>query len=182
MSDTATATPEAAAAEAPAKKGGGGGMMPVLATIVLVPVLSFVTTQFVLIPKIKAAVGTPAAEGAEAAATGDKAEAKEGAAKAKDGKEGAAGSKSTGQYAHTADFTDIIVNLAGSKGTRYLRSHFMLAGDSEQLEGLIQKNMDQLKDVAISVLSAQTLDSLDVPGAQSAIRQADHPVQPHAAR
>jgi len=144
-------------------------MMPVLAVIVLVPVLSFVTTQFVLIPKIKAAVGTPAAEGGDAAA--GKTDAKEGAAKAKDGKEGAAGSKSTGQYAHTADLTDIIVNLAGSKGTRYLRTHFMLAGDSEQLEGLVQKNMDQLKDVAISVLSAQTLDSLDVPGAQSAIRQ-----------
>lgn len=145
-------------------------MLPVIAVVVLVPALSFLTTQFILVPKLKSAAGAvtadPASEDAAPTKEGGKEGSKEGGAKAEGDK-----SKSAGSYAHTADFTDVIVNLAGSKGTRYLRSHFMLAGNDEHLENLVQKNMDQLKDIAISVLSAQTLDSLDAPGAQNAIRQ-----------
>jgi flagellar basal body-associated protein FliL len=64
----------------------------------------------------------------------------------------------------------VIVNLAGAKGTRYLRARFSLASNDTNLETLIKTNENQLRDVAIGVLSTQTLDSLEAPGARNAVR------------
>jgi len=166
-------TSEAPAAEqAPAKQKGGGGMMPVLAVIVLVPALCFGTTQYLLIPKLKAALGGgAAAEGAHAEggaeAKGAEGKKEGGAAKEK-GKE--KGKEGGGSYAHTQEFGDVIVNLSGAKGTRYLRARMSLGSGDANLETLIKANENQLRDIAIGVLSTQTLDSLEVPGARNAIR------------
>lgn len=144
-------------------------MMPLLAVIVLVPALCFATTQFVLVPKLKAAMGSPDASHESA----PKKEEKKGEGK----KEGAAhGAKEkgkdggSGKYAHSHDFGDVIVNLAGAKGTRYLRAHFSLASSDANLEALVKTNENQLRDVAIGVLSTQSLDSLEAPGARNAVR------------
>jgi len=161
-------TPPAAA---PGKAKGGGSMLPILAVIVLVPALCYATTQYLLLPKLMAAIGSPGA-GHESASAGTEkkgAENKESgkpADKDKD-KDKAAGS---GSYAHSHEFGDVIVNLAGAKGTRYLRAHFTLASSDPNLDSIIKTNENQLRDVAIGVLSMQTLDSLEVPGARNAVR------------
>lgn len=170
-------TPEKSAA--PVKAKGGGGMMPVLAVIVLVPALCFATTQFVLVPKLKAAMGASAEGGHEAAA--EEGEKKGGEHKAEPKKEAAAKhgkdekkekgkGGGSGSYAHSHDFGDVIVNLAGAKGTRYLRAHFSLASGDANLETLVKSNGNQLRDIAIGVLSTQTLESLEQPGARNAVR------------
>ena len=144
-------------------------MMPVLAVIVLVPALCFATTQYVLLPKLKAAIGAPEAGHESPAAEGEKKSGgkKEAAAHGAKDKEKGSGS---GSYALSHDFGDVIVNLAGAKGTRYLRAHFSLAGSDANLETLIKTNENQLRDVAIGVLSTQSLDSLEAPGARNAVR------------
>ncbi len=165
-------TTETAAAAPPAGKAkGGGSMMPVLAVIVLVPALCYATTQYFLLPKLKAAIGTSAdAHDAPAAGGEKKGEGKKegGGHGAKEKEKG--GAKGTGNYAHSHEFGDVIVNLAGAKGTRYLRVRFTLASNDTNLETLIKTNENQLRDVAIGVLSAQTLDSLEAPGARNAVR------------
>ena len=154
--------------------------MPVLAVIVLVPALCYATTQFVLLPKLKAALATSPEAGAEAAAgAGEggekKGEAKKGEekkpeAKKEAGKDKKGGGSTNGNYAHSQDFGDVIVNLAGAKGTRYLRAKFTLASSDANLENLVKNNENQLRDVAIGVLSSQTLDSLEEPGARNTVR------------
>lgn len=165
-------TTEVVATGAPAKAKGGGSMMPVLAVVVLVPALCYVTTQFVLLPKLKEAVGAaPAEHGGEAAEHGKAAEPKkESGGHGAKGKEKGSAEKSSGDYAHSHEFGDVIVNLAGAKGTRYLRARFTLASSDANLELLVKKNENELRDVAIGVLSAQTLDSLEAPGARNGVR------------
>ena len=141
--------------------------MPVLAVILLVPALCYATTQYVLLPKLKAAIGAPGAGHEPASGTAEK---------KTDGKKDAGGhgakekGKGSGNYAHSQEFGDVIVNLAGAKGTRYLRTKFTLASSDANLETLIKTNENQLRDVAIGVLSSQTLDSLEAPGARNAVR------------
>jgi flagellar basal body-associated protein FliL len=169
MSAPSTEDTAAPAQAGGAKAKGGGSMMPILAVVILVPVVSYVTTEFVLIPKLKAAISGNAPAHAEGSAGG---EGKKGDAKKEGGKSAGEDKKETGsnKYAHSMDFGDIIVNLAGVKGTRYLRTRFTLASGDEKLEVLIKSNQDQLRDLAIGVLSGQTIDSLEAPGARNAIR------------
>lgn len=165
-------TTETAAAPAAAKAKGGGSIMPVLAVILLVPALCYATTQYVLLPKLKAAIGP--VEGGHGAAP--EAGAKKHEAKKEAGGHGGHGAKEKGKesgagnYAHSHEFGDVIVNLAGVKGTRYLRARFSLASSDANLETLIKANENQLRDVAIGVLGTQTLDSLEAPGARNGVR------------
>jgi flagellar basal body-associated protein FliL len=126
------------------------------------------TTQFVLLPKLKAAVGAPGAAHGEAPEEGKKKAGKAGSHGEKE-KESGKG-KGSGNYAHSHEFGDVIVNLAGAKGTRYLRAKFTLASSDSNLETMIKTNETQLRDVAIGVLSTQSLDSLEAPGARNAVR------------
>lgn len=158
-------------------------MMPVLLVVLLVPALCYATTQYVLLPKLKAAMGPAEAAHEEAAAEDGhgggghgekKAEGKETAKKEAGGhgakKEEKGKGGGSGNYAHSHEFGDVIVNLAGVKGTRYLRTKFTLASSDANLETLIKTNENQLRDIAIGVLGTQTLDSLEAPGARNAIR------------
>jgi len=166
---TETANPAAAP-----KAKSGGSIMPVLAVIVLVPALCYATTQYMLLPKLKAAMGTEGAHAEEPA--GDAHEEKKGEGKKEAAGHGAKKEEKgkakggSGNYAHSHEFGDVIVNLAGAKGTRYLRTKFTLASSDANLETLIKTNENQLRDVAIGVLSTQTLDSLEAPGARNAVR------------
>jgi flagellar basal body-associated protein FliL len=162
-------TPDSTSGTPSAPKAKGGSMIPVMAVIFLVPALCYATTQYVLLPKLKAAMGAPAGDHAEHAVEG----AKKGDHKKESGGHGAkekGKGKGTGNYAHSHEFGDVIVNLAGAKGTRYLRARFSLASNDTNLETLVKTNENQLRDVAIGVLATQTLDSLEAPGARNAVR------------
>jgi len=150
------------ATPAPAKK--GGSFLPLVAVIVLVPLLCYVMMDFLVIPKLKSSVGVMLeASEAKPAATGGKPAAKaEGKA---EGKEpgGAAGE-------HTVDFGPTIVNLAGTSSARYLRVNFVVASSDANIENIVKEHQSALRDAAINVLSAQTLGGLDGEGARNAVR------------
>src|SRR5690349_6576325 len=99
-------TPEAApapAAKAPSM------WLPIIAVLVLMPAISFGVTQFVLIPRIKAAVMQ----------AGGKTETSH-----VEHKEKAHDKKSEGKGGGSYEFSNIVVNLTGSGGTRYLKASF----------------------------------------------------------
>jgi flagellar basal body-associated protein FliL len=158
---SATTTEEVKPAAETTKSNGGGSMLPVLAVVVLVPVLCYVTTQYLLIPKLKGAAGAAAEHGE----SGGEAHSKKHADKTANGREKAAKGN-----AHNHEFGDVVVNLSGAKGTRFLRARFTLSGSDPHLEMLIKSNDNELRDLAIGVLSAQTMESLEAPGARNAIR------------
>lgn len=186
MSDKkAEAKPEGAAAPAEGGGGGGGGglksWLPLVVTILLMPALAFVTTKFLIVPKVLHARGGEAEpeEAAEEAgdAHGAKPEAKHGeekadkgqgeAKKAEQGEKGKGGGKGKKQ---TAQLSKMIVNVAGTAGTRYLMSSITIVGTHADLKAVVEENKDQLLDLANSALASKTISDLEKPGSRNQLR------------
>ena len=169
MAATETAVAPAAAEEAKAPKA-PGVMMPLLAVFVLMPALAYGLTEYVLIPKLRAAM--PAAPSAEAgglpAKKGETAPAAKNASKKGEG-EGKKGAEASAE--NSFEFKDVIVNLSGALGTRYLKTSFTVSGSDSHLPDVIKESQKKLLDITISVLSARTLNDLDSPTAKNAIRE-----------
>lgn len=145
---------EKAAAPAPAAAGGGGmkAWLPLILNLVLMPLLAYGTVTFLILPKMKA--GAPAAHGeaAKGEATGG---SKEGGGKQK----------------YPAPLSaKVIVNVAGTMGTRFLLANLTLVGTNEKLKELVEKNDAELRDAAASALSVKTISDLEKPGARNLIR------------
>ena len=178
----AAAEGEAAPAKAP------NPLIPVLAVVVLMPAVTFAMINFLLLPKIRGIVlekkatehaedGAKAggdAHGAKpAAAHGEKKEEKGGHGAKKEekgghGKEAKGGGGAGGAFSY--DFENVVVNLAGTMGTRYLKTSFTALSDNPEIKTIIEENKKQLLDVATTVLSTRTLADLEQPGAKNVIR------------
>ena len=198
---------EGAAAEGEAKQaggkeeaghggGGGGGIksfLPLIIMVVLMPVLAFTTTKFLVLPKVVQARGNEApeeggeqGEAPEAAAAGhgtkeepaDKGHGKEPAkdagkekdhGKPKDAKEHG-GKAAGGKKKQSVPIAKVIVNVSGSGGARYLMTSFTLVGSHNDFKTIIEENKDQLLDLANSALASKTISDLEKPGARNLLR------------
>jgi flagellar FliL protein len=206
MSDAKTPP---AGAPAPAPAGGGGikAFLPLILTVVMMPVLAYVMTAFVLVPKLQQATvhargdgehggdhgdadgGSPAGEPVEGGHGSKKAEApkekEEGHSKkgaepsegAKKSEEHGGGKKESGGHGgkgaggkSSVTFGKVLVNVAGSLGSRYLLTNFTLVGSSSDLKEKIESNRDQLMDLAMGTLRTKTIQDLEKPGAANLIR------------
>lgn len=177
-------------AEAAAPAAGGGGikaMLPLIVSIVLMPVLAYAMTSFVLLPKLKASAGAGAGTEAKADEHGEEAKAdahgapahgapahEEGAKPEKEsGGHGAADSGGHGAPAKgSAKFqlNKIVVNVQGTMGTRYLMTSFTLVGTASNFKDVMEENKDKLLDLASGSLAAKTIADLEKPGARNHIR------------
>jgi flagellar protein FliL len=165
--ETRNGREEGAADAAPAApaKSGASAWMPLIITVALMPVLAFVMTRFVLVPQMKKAMGVaaaPAAASASGGSEGTNSEAKsEGSSK-----EGAG----EGHSKVTVPIAKILVNVAGTMGTRYLMTSITLVGADENMKDKVDRNKDQLLDLATGTLSTKTISDLEKPGAHNVIR------------
>lgn len=161
----APATKEAAAPAAPAPAAKGGGIrawIPVIAAVLLAPAATWATVEFVLLPRLQKKIAATPATGtalAEAAAQG-------GHGAKGDGKGGAPGSPSN------YEFQNVVVNLAGTMGTRYLKTSFLVtAAKGADIKSAFEGAKPRLTDVTLNVLSSLTLADLEEPGAKNIIRE-----------
>ena len=142
------------AAAAPAK--GGNPWIPLIANIILMPAIAYGLTTFILLPKL-----TASAKG------GDHAEAAE---------EGGHGASSGGKGTSSKNKVTVplggkvLVNVAGTAGTRYLVASMSLVGKTSEFKDHVEKNDLQLRDTASSILSSKTLSDVDKPGMRNIIR------------
>ena len=173
MSDKAPAPEKpadpAAAAAAPAKA--PSPWLPIIVVSILMPGISYATTQYLLLPKIRGAVleqKTLVHAAKEEKGEGKKGEAKKG--EGKEGKKGEHGETATSGGAFSYDFENIVVNLSGAMGTRYLKTSFTTLSENPELKKLIDENKKQLLDVALSVLSTRSMADLEQPGAKNVVR------------
>lgn len=154
----------AAAPAAAASKGGIKAWLPSIVAIVLAPACTWAVTQFVLVPQFQKKLATatpPAIE--EAAATEEAAAHGEG----KGGKEGKEGKDGAPNY----EFQNVVVNLAGTMGTRYLKTSFLVTGADSTIKGIFEANKPRLTDVTLNVLSSLSLADLEEPGAKNVLRE-----------
>jgi len=144
-------------AEAAAPAGGGlKAMLPLILTVVLMPVLAFVMTQFVLVPKLQQAITATA----KTTDPGEGEAAEPGAGEAGSAK----GAKAT------VPLPKIIVNVKDTQATRYLMSSYTLVGQGEAFKTLLEDNMEQVRDVTSGVLSTKNIRDLEKPDARNIIK------------
>ena len=139
------------------------------------PGVSFATTQLLLLPKIRGAVleQKAIAHAAKAeAGHGEGAKGKEGGKEGgkESAKEGGKEGKATSGGAFAYDFENVVVNLSGAMGTRYLKTSFTTLSENPELKKLIDENKKQLLDVALGVLGSRTLADLEQPGSKNVVR------------
>jgi flagellar FliL protein len=141
-----------AAAPAPASASSAGGFkawLPLIATLLLMPLLAYLMTTLVLVPRVQKGLGVTSATAAEPA------EAKRGATTAKK---------------DTVPMNKLLVNVAGTMGSRYLLVSLSLVGSDAEFKTKVQDVEPQLRDLACGALSTKTLADLEKPGARNLIR------------
>jgi flagellar FliL protein len=150
------------AAKAPDAKASGGfkAWLPLVITVVTMPALAYATTVFVLVPKMQRALTHGDTGAAPQSAS------KEGAAT------GAEGAKAPGlgKIKIMVPLTKLLVNVAGTMGTRYLMTSVTLVGNTADFKTTVDDNKDQLMDLATGALSSKTISDLEKPGARNEIR------------
>lgn len=141
-----------------APKGGAmGAWLPLILNIVLMPAIAFGFSKFYLIPQVKKIAGGPAEAGHEE---------KEGEHGGEHGKEGA-GPKGKVMVPLGGK---VLVNLAGTMGTRYLLASMTLVSSASELKAQVEGHDAQLRDAAAGILSSKTISDLEKPGARNLIR------------
>jgi len=161
--------PAAAAPEAVGKKGGGGvsALLPALLAIVVAPALTWAVCQFVLIPKLKAELALPVSAQPAAASAAASAAGKPSAGHSAHGKSGGETSAEGNSY----KFDNVVVNLAGTMGTRYLKTTFLVTGTDATLAATFEANKPALLDVTLNVLSSLSFPDLEEAGSKNLIRE-----------
>jgi flagellar protein FliL len=140
-------TPAAEPVPAPAS-GGIRPWLPLIITVIAMPLLAYATTTFLLVPKVVRAFSTAAPE------------------------ESSAGSPSIaqGKNRQTAALNKIVVNVAGTMGTRFLLSSITLVGAAPDFKSRVEEHRDQLLDLASSTLGNKTIADLEKAGARNQLR------------
>lgn len=156
------------------KSGGIKSMLPLILTVVLMPVMAFVMTNFVLLPKIQKAIVASAStiDGTEHESTdgeGDIEASEEPASGHGEKKDGETPKPGKGQRA-TYELPKLIVNVRGTMGTRFLLSSFTLVGKGAEFVKLCENNDAQMRDVAMGVLAGKTIQDLEKPDSRNMIR------------
>lgn len=157
----------AAAAPAPAGGGGAKAWIPAIAALLLAPVATWGVVEFVLVPRLQKKLAAPAAE-ADAHAEPAPAPA---AAHGGGGHGGGKGEKGKESGGAGYEFQNVVVNLAGTMGTRYLKTSFLVTGTDANIKGVFEGSKPKLTDVTLNVLSSLTLADLEEPGAKNVLRE-----------
>ncbi len=159
-------TPAVPVAAAAAKGGGIKQFIPVIAAIVLAPALSWAVAEFVLLPRMTKKLALVKAGDAPEEHAAPAAEAK-----AEGGGHGAKGGGKEAANPATYEFQNVVVNLAGTMGTRYLKVTFSITGADPNIKATFEAQKAKLTDVTLNVLGSLSLADLEEPGAKNVLRE-----------
>ena len=149
-------------------KKSGNPLMPIIAVVVLVPALCYAVMDFVIIPKIKSSLGAPAV--AESHGSEKKKSGGHGAEKKSGGHGGGHGAVDAPGEG-IAPFGTIVVNLAGSNNSRFLKKTFDVKSEDPQIVDIIKENRPALLDAANTILSSQAFNAQDITSGREIVRK-----------
>ncbi len=164
--------------------GGIKALLPLILNIVLLPVIAFAMTQYVILPRLNSAAAAAAAAPAEGdghdkdsagagdASHGDKQADPSGHSPAS-GKGG--NSSEGGGHGGAVETTEmlmepIVVNVAGTMGSRLLSAKIGIRGNNPKLKDIVTARGPDLRDAASSLLYTKTLMDIERQGARITIK------------
>jgi flagellar basal body-associated protein FliL len=158
----------------PAQSGGLKAMLPMILTIVLMPVLAFVMTNYVLLPKLTVAMGRSAPDethgGEQAQDDGGHGESAAGHGATAGAGHGETAALKSGKGKTKVAMGKLVVNVSGSLGSRLLLCSVTLMGTAMDFKSVVEENDDMLRDLASSVLASKTISDLEKPDSRNLIR------------
>lgn len=177
MADT-DKTKKTEAPKNPDAKKGLAAWLPLILTAVLMPVLAYGITAYVLVPQIRNMMSQPvhaseaeAGEEAPAETPGHGADTQAAPpSSAQGGGHGSGGTSAlplNGEYSYLVD--KLVVNVRGSKGTRYLMVAYVLTGQDPNLPKIAEAQLYRLRHLSIGALRTKSIEDLDQPTAQNVI-------------
>jgi flagellar protein FliL len=158
MAEGAAAAPAEGATPGGEKK--SGMMIGIL--ILAGALLGGLLATFVVAPRIIARQA-PATAG-DSANSGEAAKGGEASAQGK-GKEGEAGSENK-----LVQLANIIVNPAGSQGSRFLMTSVAISVGSEEAQKVLSERQVELRDKITTILETQTMAQLTMPGERDSLK------------
>lgn len=172
--DATAPAPEAAnaaAAGAPAPKSSViATWLPLAVALALAPVTTWALVEFLFVPRLEAKLSAVVAPTAAPAASVNPPAAPASTAAPSGGRPAAPGTPVDISGPRAYQFDNVVVNLAGTMGTRYLKVSFAVAGPGEQVRSTFNARLPQLRDVTLATLSALTLADLEEAGSKNLIR------------
>jgi flagellar basal body-associated protein FliL len=133
--------------------------LPLGVTIIVMPLLAYGVTAFVLVPQMKKSLVAAGAAPAKANAP------------ARAGAEGAGSDVLTqGSQHQSVTLNKLLVNVAGTMASRYLLTSMTLVGDVPDFPSRVAQHEPQLRDVASGLMMMKTIASLEKPGARNLLR------------
>jgi flagellar basal body-associated protein FliL len=163
----------------PESSGGIKSMLPLILNIVLLPVIAFAMTQYVLLPRLNQSAVAPGAAQGDHGDEASQDDASHGSSGSHDSghsapaKSDSHGSDSKGHGAST-DATHMLdavtVNVAGTMGSRLLMAKIGIRGTNPKLPDLVKDRAQDLRDAASSLLQTKTLMDIERQGARNTIR------------
>jgi flagellar FliL protein len=167
----------AAPIDAPAARakaaGGFKAWLPAIAAIILAPAATFGVAEYLLLPRLQAKLALPATDPhakAEHATATEEPEDAEAESAEKGGHGDKEGKEATGGPNY--EFTNVVVNLAGTMGTRYLKTSFIVTGvGGKSVRNTFETQKAKLTDITLNVLSSLTLADLEEPGSKNVLRE-----------
>ncbi len=156
----------------PPSKGALAQWIPVIAALVLAPVLSWAVAEFVLLPRLQSKLAAVKAgdNPEEHAAAAPEAKAEGGHGAKAEGGHGGKGGKEAANPANY-EFQNVVVNLSGTMGTRYLKTSFIVTGTDATIKSTFEGQKAKLTDITLNVLSSLSLADLEEPGSKNILRE-----------
>jgi flagellar protein FliL len=161
--------------------GGIKALLPLILNIVLLPVIAFAMTQYVILPRLNSAASAAApvegdghdkdSAGAGDASHGDKQADPSGHSPAS-GKGGnsSEGGGHGGAMETTEMLESVTVNVAGTMGSRLLMAKIGVRGNNPKLKDIVAARAPDLRDAASSLLYTKTLMDIERQGARITIK------------
>lgn len=163
------AAPDKTAAPATGRFAGLKAWLPVVFAVLAAPAASWAIAEYVLLPRLEQRLA--AAHAAGGIVPGETAAAKP-AEKSHGDKKKGHGKEEAGSTGDTYEFTNVVVNLSGTMGTRYLKTSFVITGvKPDTIKPAFEENKAKLTDVTLGVLSSLSLADLEEPGAKNVLRE-----------
>ena len=156
--------------------GGIKAMLPLILNIVLLPVMAFLMTQYVLLPQLNFAGSTPPATEGDPhdapAGPGDDKHADPPAHPPDPGK--GSHPPAAGGHGGSTDKTEMLdpvtVNVAGTMGSRLAMAKIGIRGTHPKLADLVKDRNADLRDAASSLLCTKTLMDIERQGFRITIK------------
>jgi flagellar FliL protein len=149
------------------EESGSPSMLPLIMVLLIIPLATMVITQFVVIPQLQTVMGGGAHPDKD---PDDSSHAKEKDSGGHGGSHGAEHEATLGGAKNSYAFDEIVSNLSGTMGTRFIKVSFEVHGEGADVAQTLRVNKSVVLDAIITTLSSQSIQSLEVPGGRNRLR------------